>query len=414
VPFTLTTLGHLVVALLGGLAVGIEREWSGKAVGPRARFAGMRTFTLLGLVAGFGGWLWTAGLAGPATVLVAGPSALIVIAYYAASRKDVDGTTEVAAFVVLTAGVLAGSGYDRVSSAVIAVTVLLLVEKKRLHGFVSKLDRTELRAGARFAVMAAVILPLLPVGPYGPWGGVRPRSLWAIVLFFSGLSFTGYIARRAFGNSRGFVIGGLLGGVVSSTSVTLQFARESRTNPALGQPLAAGALAANMVLFPRVLFASAVLAPAMALAAWPRFVAPAAIGAILAWREIGRGSRSERTRGDGNPLEFFQALQMAVFFQVVLFGVWFASSSFGQPGLYASAALLGLVEVDALTASLATVVAAGTPPETAAWALTVGILSNTILKLAIAAGLGRGRFRFLAGAGLALMAIALAAGIAWR
>ena len=35
--------------------------------------------------------------------------------------------------------------------------------------------------------MALVVLPLLPSGPYGPWGGIRPRELWALVLFFSGL-----------------------------------------------------------------------------------------------------------------------------------------------------------------------------------------------------------------------------------
>jgi hypothetical protein len=165
VPFDLAALTNLIVAALGGLAVGIEREWSGKATGPRARFAGIRTFTLLGIVAGLSGWLWTVGLTGPALVFLAGLGALVVIAYQAASRRDVDGTTEVSAFVVLAAGVLAGAGYDRVASAIIAVTVLLLVEKKQLHRLVRRLGVVEMRAGVRFAVMAAVILPLLPGRP---------------------------------------------------------------------------------------------------------------------------------------------------------------------------------------------------------------------------------------------------------
>ena len=126
--FDLTALQHLVVALLGGLAVGVEREWSGKAEGPRARFAGIRTFTLLGLVAGLSGWLWTAGLTGPAIIFLAGLGALVVVAYQAASRTDIDGTTEVSAFVVLAAGVLAGAGYDRLASGIIAITLLFLVE----------------------------------------------------------------------------------------------------------------------------------------------------------------------------------------------------------------------------------------------------------------------------------------------
>src|SRR5262252_3963400 len=143
--FDLQTLVNLAVAVIGGLGVGIEREWSGHATGRRARFAGVQ---------------------GIALVLLAGLGALIVAAYFAASRHDVEGTTEVAAFVVMAAGVLAGAGMTRVAAGILAVTFLLLVEKKRLHALVSKLDRDEIRAAARFAVMATVILPLLPEGPY--------------------------------------------------------------------------------------------------------------------------------------------------------------------------------------------------------------------------------------------------------
>jgi uncharacterized membrane protein (DUF4010 family) len=45
------TTNHLVgivIAALGGAAVGLERQWSGRAEGPDARFAGIRTFTMLG------------------------------------------------------------------------------------------------------------------------------------------------------------------------------------------------------------------------------------------------------------------------------------------------------------------------------------------------------------------------------
>lgn len=46
----------------GGAAVGLEREWSGHASGPSARFTGIGTFTLLGLLAGLAGALWSAGV----------------------------------------------------------------------------------------------------------------------------------------------------------------------------------------------------------------------------------------------------------------------------------------------------------------------------------------------------------------
>ena len=89
--------------------------------GPPARFAGIRTFTLLGIVGGLSGWLIAAGLVPAATVLLAGAVAITVAAYVAASRQDVDGTTEVAALVVLAAGVLAGTGSLRLASAIITI-----------------------------------------------------------------------------------------------------------------------------------------------------------------------------------------------------------------------------------------------------------------------------------------------------
>ena len=200
----------------------MERERSGHARGPGAHFAGVRTFTLMGGLAGTVGWLWTGNLQLPAVVLLLGATALVVAAYAAASRNNVDGTTEVAALIVLAAGVLAGTNHLGLASGVIAVTTLPLVEKSRLHALVASIDDAGLRAGFRFAVMAVVILPLLPEGPYGPLGGIRPRQLWTLVLFFSGLSFGGYIIRFFVGSRRGYPIAGVIrfgtsdGGAVSS------------------------------------------------------------------------------------------------------------------------------------------------------------------------------------------------------
>jgi uncharacterized membrane protein (DUF4010 family) len=171
----MTALSGVVVGALGGAAIGVERQRSAHATGQFARFGGVRTFTLLGGVAGLAGWLATAGLGSVAVVLAAGAVALIVAGYVAASRHDVDATTEVAALVVVASGVLAGIGRLAWASGVIAMTALLLVEKSRLHSLVARIDDLELRAAARFGVMAVVILPLLPEGPIAQMGGIRPR-----------------------------------------------------------------------------------------------------------------------------------------------------------------------------------------------------------------------------------------------
>lgn len=84
----------LLVATLGGAAIGLERRSSGHATGPQARFGGVRTFTMLGGVSGIAGWAATRDYLLPAVVLLAAAGGLIVAGYAAASRRDVDGTTE--------------------------------------------------------------------------------------------------------------------------------------------------------------------------------------------------------------------------------------------------------------------------------------------------------------------------------
>ncbi len=415
----------ILVAALGGTAIGFERQWSGHADGPDARFAGIRTFTMLGALGGVCGWLWSEQATVLAAILLSGVVAFTVGAYIAASRRDIDGTTEAAALIVVAAGVLAGMGSMRVASGIIAVLSVVLLEKSRLHSFVARIDSVELRAGARFAVMALVILPLLPEGPYGPFGGIRPRELWMLVLFFTGLSFFGHLMRRAVGPDNGYLISGIAGGLVSSTNVTWTFARLSRSEPGVARPLALGIIGANAMLYPRVLAATTVLNTAMVPSLLPLLAAPALVAALAvgigAW-QARRGSALRTSsvsdpahvaelRAERNPLQLSNALQMAVLFQVVLMVVHVARGNFGQAGLMATAGVLGLTDVDALTISMAREIAPAVSVEMPALALAVGILSNTALKTALALIFGAGTVRLVAGGTLLLMIAAGAAAI---
>ncbi len=403
---TSTAVAGLVVAILGGAAVGVERQHSGHATGPNARLGGIRTFTLLGTLAGLAGLLIQSAMALPAALLLAGAVLLIVAGYIRASRGDVDATTEVAAVVVLAAGVLGGLGELRLSAAITTLTVLVLAEKPRLHGFVARLDEPTMLAAARFAVMSVVILPLLPEGPYGPGPGIRPRELWMLVLLFSGMSFMGYIAQRMTG-AAGYPLTGLLGGLVSSTSVTLTFARLSKSHPKQDGPLATGAVAASTVLFFRVAVAVAVL-NATVLPVLARYLAAPFVASVLAllvaWRSL-RGAKVEPTKLR-NPLQLRAAIEMAVLFQIVLFAVHYVRSSIGEGGLLASGFVLGLTDVDALTLSMTRSVSSGTPVDAAARAITIGIVANSLMKSGIAVVVGSGRFRWQAGAALLAMAAA--------
>jgi|SRR6185369_564761 len=402
----------IVVAAIGGAAVGVERQRTGHASGSRARFGGVRTFTLLGGVAGLAGWLATLHYAGFAIVLAAAALALVVVSYASASRRDVDATTEAAGLVVIGAGLAAGLGWLALASAVIAISTLLLVEKSRLHALVGRIDDEELRAAARFGVMAIVVLPLLPEGPFGPLGGVKPRELWLLVLFFAGLSFLGYIARRLFGPGRGYPVAGLLAGIVSSTNATFLFARQSRRDGDLARPLAIGTIAACTVLFPRVLAATLVLNVDVARAVLPYLVPPFVAG-VVAVAILWRTSTSAAGPPDlVNPLQIATALQMALTFQAVLFGVVLVRRFFGAGGLLASGAVLGLSDVDALTISMAKNASAGLPVALAAQAIAVGVLTNCVMKAGMAIALGAPAFSRVASAAILAMAIAIGLAIA--
>jgi uncharacterized membrane protein (DUF4010 family) len=403
----------VIIATLGGAAIGVERERAGHAAGSDIHFAGVRTFTLLGGYAGLCGWLWASGLPAIAAVLAAGSVALVVVAYAATARREIGGTTEMAALVTIAAGILAGIGHLALASAAVAITTLLLIEKSRVHSVVDRMDDTAVRAGIRFAVMAIVVLPLLPQGPYGPLGGIKPRELWVFVLFFSGISFAGYVARMFVGARHGYLVAGLLGGIVSSTSVTLSFARASRTeDAAFGRPLAFGVIGACTVLFVRVMTAVGVLYAPLAMALVPLIAAPFLVGVVAILFGLRRAPESHADiNAPTNPLQFGAALQMAMLFQAVLFLVEGVREAWGDVGLVVSGAILGLADVDALMISMARTASVSGAVAAPALAVAVGILSNTLLKLALSMSVARAPFRYVAGAGLSAMAAASLAAI---
>jgi uncharacterized membrane protein (DUF4010 family) len=320
----------------------------------------------------------------------------------------------VAGLLVLAGGLFAGLGALALASGVFALLTLVLIEKSRLHRFVSRIQSAELLAAARFAVLALIVFPLLPEGPLGPAPGVHPRELWALVLVFAGLSFTGFLALRLIGSHRGYYVVGLLGGLVSSTAVTLNFSRESRHQPReLGRALGLGVVAACSVMPLRTLALTLLLNPAVGQRALVYLLPPALVGGAVAWwLSLDRHApRASRPSMPSNPLRFVIALQMVLAFQAVLYVVDWVQRTFGASGLLSSAIVVGLTDVDALTYSMVQLGGAQTLPETAAQALAVGVVSNTLFKCGIALGIGRPGFRGVAAVGLLAIGAATVAAL---
>ncbi|HZS58003.1 MAG TPA: MgtC/SapB family protein [Gemmatimonadaceae bacterium] len=412
--FTIAT--NLFVAGLIGLAVGIEREWSGHASGPLGRFAGVRTFLILGLTGGVGGSLAVAHPAVAVTV-IGSVALLTIVAYWRATgqpQATLDGTSETAALAVLAFGAMAGLGYRALAGALAAVVTLALGEKETMHRLVRRIGVPEMRAALEFGVLALAVWPMLPDGPFGGPLEIRPRLIWGVVLLFSGLNFAGYLARRIAGESRGDVLTGALGGLISSTAVTLDFARTSRAEPTHARSLAMGVAAACGVLLLRVLLSTSLLAPSLGLALSPLIIGPLLVAAATvasAFRKPSEDSTAPRL-APRNPLGLWSALRMGLLLQLLLTAFQLTQHAFGRLALLPMAALLGAVDVDALTVSVVTFVQSGGAPDVAARAMVIGIISNTAIKTIMAITFGAPRFRGATVGRLVLQGAALGASAA--
>lgn len=396
----------IVIAALGGAAVGIDRQHAYGENEPGA-IGGIRTFTLLGTIAGICGFLIVHQFMALGVVILAGAAAMVMIVRVSAGSISRDATTEIAALVVLASGVIAGIGYLGISAALYAWTVLLLIEKSWLHRLADRIGVIELEAAARFAAMALIVLPLLPSGSYGPRGVLNLRSVWILVLAFSVISFAGYLVRRVMGAKIGWVLTGLIGGMISSTQVALSFSRDSRDRPESHFPLFGGVMAATAVSMVRVCVLCLLLRPRLAIATLGYIAAPLLITVLFVLYSLRRPSGQSSFFEERNPLRVFAAVYLALIFVAAQYLTTFARAWFGNVGLIGSATVLGFFDIDALVASLAPMLRQGMQTAESARVLTFGILGNTAVKFAITLIWGKGIFRRNAALGFVCVLVGL-------
>ncbi|MEN9718134.1 MAG: hypothetical protein RIQ99_1012, partial [Pseudomonadota bacterium] len=127
-------LAGLGIALALGLLVGIQRGWAQRQEPAGHRFAGIRTYGLLGFAGGISGTLQHR-VPGLAVVLMLATAALVVAGYWRTTQREdtVSGTASLTGLITLTCGFLAGSGEYALASAGTGVTVLVLAMRRRLH-----------------------------------------------------------------------------------------------------------------------------------------------------------------------------------------------------------------------------------------------------------------------------------------
>ncbi len=312
--------------------------------------------------------------------------ALIIVAYSTTARHERIGmTTEVAGLVVMLNGALCYWGLISLAVAsAVSVTVLLSI-KPFTQLFVDKLSSEDVYATLQFAVISAVILPVLPNASFGPppFDVLNPYKIWLMVVFISGISFLGYATIKFVGSERGIGLIGLLGGMVSSTAVTLTFAERSRSQTALVRPFTLAILISWVVMFVRVLVEVFVVNRPLLAVVWLPVAATGGVGlAYSAFLFFFQRPSEASDVKFSNPFELGTAIKFGLLYGVILLVARAAQMYLGDAGTYASAILSGLTDVDAITLSMAELSkpGAGLSMETAARSIVLAISSNTVVK----------------------------------
>lgn len=386
----------LAAATAVGLLVGLEREQT-KTERPASSIGGMRTYPIIALVGALATMLEPASMWLP-LIALAGVFALVAISYTADVRRDQDhgATTEVSVIATYLLGALATSRgvvepmADRlvlVAGLGVALT-FLLSSKTWFHRFAARVSREDFFATVKFLIVAVIVLPLLPDRQVGPLDAVNPRHIGVLVVLISGLSFVGYVATRLLGARRGLLLGAALGGLVSSTAVTLSFATHTKAEPRLA-PVAAGGIAvAWTIMLGRVaVIVALVHPPLLRVLAVPlgAMTLAALVGLALTFRR-GEADPGELTLK--NPFELGSAIKVALAFALVLLAAKAATEHLGAQGLYLASALAGTTDVDAITLSSAELAKGGVGALTATVAIVIAITANTVVKASLAAFVG--------------------------
>jgi uncharacterized membrane protein (DUF4010 family) len=393
------TLALRFAAALGlGVLIGLERE----RTQPETRFAGVRTFGLISLAGSMAAYFDRVverpelGLA-----LFAAVAALVVVSAVTTARQgDIGITTEVSALLAFLLGYLCAWGNVTLAAGLAVASGGVLALKQWLHGLARRIETADVEATLKFAIVTVIILPLVPNQSYGPapLDVINPYKIWWMVVLISGLNFASYILVKAVGNEHGIGLTGLLGGLVSSTAVSLSFAQRSRTQAEQAPMLALGILLAWTVMFFRVVLLVAVVAPALAreLALGMGAMGAFSLAIVFALYRRQQKHASERASvsAGANPFELGEAIRFGALFGVVTFVAKAAQVYLGDAGLYLAGALAGLTDVDAIALSMAQLAQGEHASRaTAGRTIVIAVLANTFVKGGMTVFLGGAALR---------------------
>jgi uncharacterized membrane protein (DUF4010 family) len=374
----------LGISLGLGLLIGLQRERA------EARLGGIRTFPLISL---FGTLCALLAVQHGWAILVAG--FIVVFGVLAVSNifklresplPEPGQTTEVAALLTFALGAYLVAGNRAVAFVTAGVAVVLLHLKQPMHRFVGKMGERDMSAVIQFVVISLIVWPLLPNRAFDRYEVLNPFDVWRMVVLIVGISLTGYVIYKIWGERAGTISGGILGGLISSTAITVSYARRSSEVPETHRSAVFVIIVASAIAYARVLIEVTAVAPTAA----ARMTGP--LAALLAWMAVVAAIYYPFRRADGgkmpepsNPAELKTALIFGAIYAVVIFAIGAVKEHLGARALYAVAVASGLTDMDAITLSTARMVEQQRIDAGTGWRL---ILTASLANILFKAGAG--------------------------
>lgn len=378
----------LVVALGGGLLVGLERER--KRAWETGLAGGLRTSMLAALIGALGMLLGPVAAALSAALV----GACVLAGGWPPRGRNRSLTAEFALFATFLLGALA-IGHAQLAAALFVILTALLAGKESLHRFSREiLGERDLDDILLLAAACLIVLPLLPDRVVGPYGVLNPHKLGLLVIWVMGVGAAGYVGLRLFGARRGLVLAGIFGGFVSSTATIAGMGQRARANPALTRACIAAALASNIATLTQLALILVLVSPACLVAmAWPLLGAAGATVLICAaamWHAHGSPVDTGAEQDYGRPFVLSHALMFAAIVALALLGAAALQDWLGPRGAFAAAAFGGFADVHAATLAVGQLAAAGAlTPAQAAQAIAIAFTANAAFRCFAALSGGR-------------------------
>jgi uncharacterized membrane protein (DUF4010 family) len=377
---------QLGVAFALSSLIGLEREQKYQRTGTIS-FGGIRTFILIGL---FGALSYILSEDSLVYMFIFGLGFFsLIIASYVATYKRfeaIGGTTELAAILVFIIGILCGMEKYVMATVVSLVILSIMHFKISLHKWAKGVKNQEIVSAIQFIVIAFVVLPLLPNQDYGPFGFFNPYIVWLMVVFISAISFASYVAIKIFGAKRGIGITGFLAGFISSTALTLSFSDQSKKNKKIVNPFVLAIVVASSAMFFRIILEVSVLSPGLLNKLLIPMITMGVVGILSVaffWVKKDKSSKKleEKMTKLESPFSFKPALKFGAFFAFISLLTKLGVEYMGDSGLYLTSFVSGIMDVDAITVSIADDFVSNKVSElSAVTAITIAAMTNTFVK----------------------------------